>query len=96
MASKRSKKYQDAARKVQEALGPDSDGLVPVRACEVVKDTSYAAFDATVEAHVRLGVDPRHADQMVRGSVVLPNGTLAAGSSPIPQGVPFLTTTKGQ
>jgi large subunit ribosomal protein L1 len=75
LASKRSKKYQEAARKVQEAVGPNSEGLAPVRACQVVKDTSYAGFDATVEAHVRLGVDPRHADQMVRGSVVLPNGT---------------------
>ncbi|MGH7921739.1 MAG: 50S ribosomal protein L1 [Candidatus Dormibacteraceae bacterium] len=56
-------------------IGPESEGLAPVRACEVVKDTSTVRFDATVEAHVRLGVDPRHADQMVRGSVVLPNGT---------------------
>lgn len=75
MASRHGKKYQAAAERVKEALGPDSDALVPVRACEVVRDTSVVKFDATVEAHVRLGVDPRHADQMVRGSVVLPNGT---------------------
>src|SRR5260370_28144677 len=43
--------------------------------CQIVKDTSISKFDATVEAHIRLGVDPRHAEQMVRGSVVLPNGT---------------------
>jgi large subunit ribosomal protein L1 len=41
----------------------------------MVKQTSISKFDATVEAHIRLGVDPRHAEQMVRGSVVLPNGT---------------------
>ncbi len=46
-----------------------------MRACEVVRDTSTVRFDATVEAHVRLGVDPRHADQIVRGTVSLPNGT---------------------
>src|SRR5437763_16567147 len=41
----------------------------------MVRETSISNFDATVEAHTRLGVDPRHAEQMVRGSVVLPNGT---------------------
>jgi large subunit ribosomal protein L1 len=46
-----------------------------MRACAVVKDTSTARFDASVEAHIRLGVDPRQADQMVRGTVSLPNGT---------------------
>jgi len=40
----------------------------------VVKESSYAKFDETVDVAVRLGVDPRHADQMVRGAVVLPNG----------------------
>lgn len=43
-------------------------------ALDVVKDASYAKFDETVDVAVRLGVDPRHADQMVRGAVVLPNG----------------------
>jgi len=43
-------------------------------ALTLVKDTAYAKFDETVEVAVRLGVDPRHADQMVRGAVVLPNG----------------------
>ena len=47
----------------------------PAEAAELVKQTSTVAFDPTVEAHLRLGVDPRHADQMVRGTVVLPHGT---------------------
>jgi large subunit ribosomal protein L1 len=42
---------------------------------ELLKQTSYVGFDASAEAHIRLGVDPRHADQMVRGTVVLPHGT---------------------
>jgi len=44
-------------------------------ACSLVKDTSFAKFDETVDLAVRLGVNPKHADQMVRGAVVLPNGT---------------------
>ena len=42
---------------------------------DLLKKTTYVGFDATAEAHIRLGVDPRHADQMVRGTVVLPHGT---------------------
>ena len=42
---------------------------------ELLKQTSYSSIDAIAEAHIRLGVDPRHADQMVRGTVVLPHGT---------------------
>jgi large subunit ribosomal protein L1 len=42
---------------------------------ELLKQTTYVGFDASAEAHIRLGVDPRHADQMVRGTVVLPHGT---------------------
>ena len=76
MPKKRGKKYIDAAKKVEEALSSNGDsGLDPDKACEIVKATSISKFDATVEAHIRLGVDPRHAEQMVRGSVVLPNGT---------------------
>jgi large subunit ribosomal protein L1 len=47
----------------------------PQEAVDLLKQTSYVSFDASAEAHVRLGVDPRHADQMVRGTVVLPHGT---------------------
>ncbi|HLH68669.1 MAG TPA: 50S ribosomal protein L1 [Candidatus Dormibacteraeota bacterium] len=76
MAKKRGKRYQEALKKIEAALGPGQRGsLTPMRACEVVRDTSTVRFDATVEAHVRLGVDPRHADQIVRGTVSLPNGT---------------------
>jgi large subunit ribosomal protein L1 len=76
LASRHGKKYREAVEKVQQALGSDgANGLAPMRACAVVKDTSTVRFDASVEAHVRLGVDPRQADQMVRGTVSLPNGT---------------------
>src|SRR5207249_10962972 len=65
-----------AAKRVEAALaGNGNGGLDPEAAVAMVKDTSVSKFDATVEAHIRLGVDPRHAEQMVRGSVVLPNGT---------------------
>jgi large subunit ribosomal protein L1 len=47
----------------------------PAEAVDLVKQTSIVNFDPSVEAHLRLGVDPRHADQMVRGTVVLPHGT---------------------
>lgn len=76
MASRHGKKYREALEKLQTALAANgAGGLAPLRACEVVKDTSTVRFDASVEAHVRLGVDPRQADQMVRGTVSLPNGT---------------------
>jgi large subunit ribosomal protein L1 len=64
------KKYQDAAKLV------DRERLyTPAEAAELAKQTTTVNFDATIEAHIRLGVDPRHADQMVRGTVVLPHGT---------------------
>src|SRR2546430_12886650 len=76
MPKKRGKKYIEAAKKVEAALSSNGDaGLAPDAACKIVKETSTSKFDATIEAHIRLGVDPRHAEQMVRGSVVLPNGT---------------------
>lgn len=54
----------------------DRERLYPAReALEVVKQTAFAKFDESVEVAVRLGVDPRHADQVVRGTVVLPHGT---------------------
>jgi len=64
------KKYLEAAKLVER------DRLyAPDEAAALAKQTNYVAFDGTVEAHLRLGVDPRHADQMVRGTVVLPHGT---------------------
>src|SRR3954468_10879124 len=64
------KKYLEAAKLVDpmKAYTPDE-------AAQLAKDTTTVAFDATLEAHLRLGVDPRHADQNVRGTVVLPSGT---------------------
>lgn len=63
------KRYLQAAEKV------DRNKLyAPDEAVNLVKETATTKFDATVEVHVRLGVDPRHADQMVRGVVLLPNG----------------------
>ena len=64
------KKYLEAAKLVDP-----SQLYAPDEAARLAKETTTVKFDATVEAHLRLGVDPRHADQMVRGTVVLPNGT---------------------
>ena len=64
------KKYLEAAKLVdRERLYP------PDEAASLARETAVVNFDSTVEAHLRLGVDPRHADQMVRGTVVLPHGT---------------------
>ena len=64
------KKYVESAKLI------DKSALYnPVEALELTLKTAKANFDETVELHVRLGVDPRHADQQVRGAVVLPNGT---------------------
>jgi len=76
MPKKRGKKYNEAAKKVEAAVSSNGNGgLEPEVAVQLVRETSISKFDATIEAHIRLGVDPRHAEQMVRGSVVLPNGT---------------------
>src|SRR6266568_2814539 len=76
MPKRHGKKYIEAAKKVEAALAANGDGgLATEEAVALAKNTSISKFDATVEAHIRLGVDPRHAEQMVRGSVVLPNGT---------------------
>jgi large subunit ribosomal protein L1 len=64
------KKYETAAKKRDIAMD-----YQPKQALEIVKTAAYAKFDETVEIAVRLGVDPRHADQAVRGTVVLPAGT---------------------
>jgi large subunit ribosomal protein L1 len=64
------KKYIESAKLI------DKSALYnPIEALELTLKTAKANFDETVELHVRLGVDPRHADQQVRGAVVLPNGT---------------------
>lgn len=68
--AKRGRAYLEAREKI------DRDKEYPVgEAVSLVKDVSYASFDETVECHVRLGVDPRHADEIVRGAMVLPHGT---------------------
>jgi large subunit ribosomal protein L1 len=67
--AKHGKKYLEAAAKVDR-----DHWYTPQEAVNLVKETAYAKFDATVEVHVRLGVDPRHADQQVRDVVVLPHG----------------------
>ncbi len=67
--SKRSKQHTEALKKVDRLVQYD-----PKDALELTVSSSHAKFDETVDVAVRLGVDPRHADQMVRGTVVLPNG----------------------
>ena len=64
------KKYIDSAKLIDKSKAYD-----PAEALELVCQTSKAKFDETIEIHIRLGVDSRHADQQVRGAVVLPNGT---------------------
>ena len=67
---KKGKKYRDSAKLIER-----SRQYEPEEAIALVKQTAKAKFDETVELSVRLGVDPRHADQQVRGAVVLPHGT---------------------
>ena len=67
---KHGKKYQDSAKLVERQKLYDA-----AEALDLCTKTGKAKFDETVEVHVRLGVDSRHADQQVRGAVVLPNGT---------------------
>jgi len=64
------KKYREAVKLVEAGRV-----YAPQEAVELVRQTGYVSFDPTIEAHLNLGVDPRHADQMVRGTVVLPHGT---------------------
>ena len=64
------KKYQDSIKLIEKSKLYDSN-----EAIALVCQTSKAKFDETIELHIRLGVDSRHADQQVRGAIVLPNGT---------------------
>ena len=66
--AKHGKKYKQAAEKVEQRPYPLRDAI------KVAADAAFAKFDETVEIALRLGVDPKHADQMVRGTVVLPHG----------------------
>jgi large subunit ribosomal protein L1 len=68
--TKRGRKYIEAAKLVEAERRYEID-----EAAELLPKLSISKFDGTVEAHLRLGVDPRHADQLVRGTVVLPHGT---------------------
>ncbi|MBQ4266902.1 MAG: 50S ribosomal protein L1 [Clostridia bacterium] len=67
---KKGKKYQDSVKLIEKGKLYDAP-----EALDLVCQTAKAKFDETVEIHVKLGVDSRHADQQVRGAVVLPNGT---------------------
>ena len=67
---KRGKKYIEKAKLVDSAMLYDTKDAI-----DLIEKTTVAKFDETVEAHIRLGVDSRHADQQVRGAVVLPHGT---------------------
>jgi large subunit ribosomal protein L1 len=67
---KRGKKYQEAAKLIDE-----TKQYSPEEAVELVKKTAYTKFNATIEAHLRMGLDPRKADQQIRSTVQLPHGT---------------------
>ena len=67
--SQHGKRYQELVKLVDRTRNYE-----PAEAMSLLQETSKTKFDATAEAHIRLGVDPRHADQMVRGTVVLPHG----------------------
>lgn len=68
--AKHGKKYREVAQKVDQ-----SRLYTPDEAIALVRETSYVKFDPTVEVHLRLGIDPRHADQNIRTTVALPHGT---------------------
>jgi large subunit ribosomal protein L1 len=69
-AKKHGKRYEELSKKVERTRE-----YTPEEGVKLVKETSQAKFDTTVEIHLRMGVDPKQADQMVRGAAVLPNGT---------------------
>jgi large subunit ribosomal protein L1 len=66
---KRGKKYEEAASKIEHLKN-----YPPTEAITLAKETSFAKFDETVELHLRTGLDPRHADQQLRGTTLLPHG----------------------
>ena len=68
MAQKTGKKYETASKQVEQRPYPLEEAI------PLLQKIKFAKFDETVEVHMRLGVDPKHADQMVRGTVVMPNG----------------------
>lgn len=70
MAQKHGKKYQAALAKIDQTRV-----YTPEEAIALLKETAYTNFDSTVEVHLRLGIDPRHADQNIRTTVALPHGT---------------------
>ncbi|HJX69662.1 MAG TPA: 50S ribosomal protein L1, partial [Dehalococcoidia bacterium] len=63
------KKYQEAAKLVEQ-----NKAYPPQEAVELTKKLSYVKFDETVELHLNMGLDPRHADQQIRGVILLPHG----------------------
>src|SRR5215471_1914187 len=67
---KHGKKYRAAVEKIDPLKQ-----YAPAEGVKLVKDTAFAKFDESVELHIRTGLDPKHADQQVRGSAVLPAGT---------------------
>lgn len=69
------KRYREALKLIQEASAGNGGQFQLTDAAELVKKTASAKFDESIDMDLRLGVDPRHADQMVRGSVELPHGT---------------------
>jgi large subunit ribosomal protein L1 len=69
--AKKGKRYRESVEALKAAGGP----FTLDEACGLIKETAKAKFDESVDVDLRLGVDPRHADQMVRGSVALPHGT---------------------
>ena len=69
--AKKGKRFIEAQKAVEEAGGP----FMVDEAAALIKKTAFAKFDESVDVDLRLGVDPRHADQMVRGTVALPHGT---------------------
>ena len=75
----RGKKYKEIAKQIDKAALYD-----PKEGLELICKTASAKFDETVELHVKLGVDSRHADQQVRGAVVLPNGSPRATRLTLP------------